>query len=89
MGLLGIGDGRVAAAVIEDGSEDLVVALIEAEESNLQIVLLVVGGEVGLASDVGGAAVFGGGDGIVGWDCWRSLRCCSGKTAKPWSGDAN
>ena len=59
------GEGRISAAVIEDGAEGLVVALVEAEESNLQIVLLVVGGEGGLASDVGGGAVFRGGDGNV------------------------
>src|ERR1039458_525460 len=50
---------------MEDGSEGLVVALVEAEESKLQIVLLVVGGEGGLASGVGGGAVLRGGDGSV------------------------
>ena len=59
------GEGRISAAVVEDGAEGLVVALVEAEESNLQIVLLVVGGEGSLASDVGGGAVFRGGDGNV------------------------
>jgi hypothetical protein len=29
--VFGIGDGRVSAAVIEDGAEELVIALVEAE----------------------------------------------------------
>ena len=39
--------------------------LVKTEESSLQIVLLVVRGEAGLTPDVGGGAVFRGGDGNV------------------------
>ena len=59
------GEGWISAAVVEDGAEGLAVALVEAEETNLQIVHFVVGCEGGLASDVGGGAVFRGGDGNV------------------------
>src|ERR1019366_9027465 len=62
-GVLADGKGRISA--IESGAEDLVIVLVEAEESHLQIVLLVVGGEAGLAPGVGGGAVFRGGDGNV------------------------
>ena len=33
-----IGERGIPAAVIEDGAEELVIALVEAKESNLQIV---------------------------------------------------
>ena len=59
------GEGWISTAVVEDGAEGLAVALVEAEETNLQIVHFVVGGEGGLAADVGGGAVFRGGDGNV------------------------
>ena len=55
--------GGLPLPSLKIGAEELVIALVEAEKSNLQVVLLVVGGEAGLASDVGGAAIFGGGDG--------------------------
>ena len=58
-------EGRVSAAVVEDEAEGLAIVLVEAEEPDLQIVHLVVGGEAGLAPDIGGAPVFGGGDGNV------------------------
>ncbi len=45
--------------------KNLVIVLVEADEANLQIVLLVVGGRACLTSHIGGAAVFGGGDGSV------------------------
>ena len=88
-GTLGIGEGWISAAVVEDGAEELVVALVEAEESSLQIVVFVVGGEGGLAADVGGGAVFGGGDGNVVGIRWSSRRCCSGRRARLWSEDGN
>jgi hypothetical protein len=62
IGALADGEGWISAAVVEDGGEDLIVALVEAEESNLQIVLLVVGCEASLASGVGGGSVLRGGD---------------------------
>ena len=64
-GLSRDGEGWISAAVVEDGAEGLAIALVEAEETELQIVLFVVGGEGGLASGVGGGAVFRGGDGNV------------------------
>jgi len=58
-------DGRRKTERIEDDSEKLVIVLVEAEESNLQIILFVIGRETGLATGVIGGAVFGGSDGIV------------------------
>ena len=67
--MFGIGDGGRhgwrKCERIEDGSEELVIGLIEADESDLQVVLFVVGGEGGLTSDVSGTPVFRAGDGIV------------------------
>ena len=37
-GMLGIGEGRIAAAVVEDGAEEFVVLLIEAVHAGLQII---------------------------------------------------
>src|ERR1700689_4902083 len=51
---------------MEDGSKELIVALVEVDHPHLQIVLVVVSGEGGLTSDVGRTAVFRAGDGNVG-----------------------
>ena len=65
VGALADGEWRISAAVVEDCAEGLAIALVEAEETDLQIVLFVVGREAGLPSGVGGGAVFRGGDGNV------------------------
>ena len=41
---LGIDEGRGAAAIVENGAKKLAIALVEAEEANLEVVSLVVGG---------------------------------------------
>src|ERR1022692_1529170 len=63
--MLDVSEGRIATAVIEDGAEGLVIPLVEAEKSDLQVVLLVIGGEAGLASSVSGVAVLSSGDGDI------------------------
>src|SRR5208283_2848176 len=65
VGRLADDEGRISAAIIESGSENLVVMLVEAEEPELEIVDFVISGKGGLASGVVRGAVFGGGDGIV------------------------
>src|SRR5580658_6619624 len=65
-GALGIGDGRVAAAVVEDSAEELIVTFVEAEKSGLQVVSREAGLDGGLSAGIGRAAVLGGGDRGIG-----------------------
>src|ERR1700728_2764361 len=65
VGVLGVGNGWDSTAVIKSGSKELDIALVEAKESNLEIVPFVVGGEASLAPNIGGTAVFRAGDGHV------------------------
>src|SRR5579863_3313334 len=59
VGMFDIGERNIPATVVEDRTEKLVIALVEAEKPNLQIVFLVVGGEAGLPSPIVRAAIFG------------------------------
>ena len=62
--ILGVREGRVAAAVMENRFQHLIVLLVEAVDTHLQIVLRFIGAETYLAAAVGGSAMLGGDDRI-------------------------
>ena len=62
--MLHVGERRVAAALIEGRSKELVVTLVETVHTHLQIVLIFIGAETYLAAAIGGGAVLGSSDGI-------------------------
>src|SRR3954454_22103705 len=55
--VLGIGERSVVGLIIENGSEGLVIRLIERVNARLEIVLREIRVEAGLPSGIGGAAV--------------------------------
>src|ERR1700737_2136823 len=57
-GMLDVTESR-STAVMEDDAEELIVALVKAVESGLQIILREVGAEAHLPSGVGGASMLG------------------------------
>ena len=63
--MLGIGDRRRAASVVEHGAEELIVALMEAEDAGLEVVPGEANRDASLTARVGGSPVFGRGDGSV------------------------
>ena len=83
VGGVGFGEVGVAAVVVEDRAEEIVVVLAEGVEAGLEGVARDRRGDRSLRAAVGRGAIGGGGYGGVVGVRIRSRPCCSGRTARP------